>query len=105
MFVAWIFSVFRTAQSISTILSPTTSQSLPIRSKKSASRQRHHARRRGETATAANKVDDDEDACGNAIIKNNSEDDVQSDGGVRVIAEISDEKTRFQDLETNNRLC
>ena len=61
-------------------------------------------KRRGEKilhSINANDVDDDEDACGNAIIKNNSEDDVQGDGGVRVIAEISDEKTRFQDLETN----
>ena len=56
-------------------------------------------------AINADEVDDDEDACGNAIIKNNSKDDVQGDGGVRVIAEISDEKTRFQDLKTNNRLC
>ena len=65
-------------------------------------------KRRGEKilhSINANDVDDDEDACGNAIIKNNSEDDVQGDGGVRVIAEISDEKTIFQDLETNNRLC
>ena len=56
-------------------------------------------------AINANKVDDDEDASGNAIIKNNSKYDVQGDGGVRVIAEISDEKTRFQDLKTNNILC
>ena len=63
-------------------------------------------KRRGEKILhSINANDVDEDACGNAIIKNNSEDDVQGDGGVRVIAEISDEKTIFQDLETNNRLC
>ena len=36
-------------------------------------------KRRGEKilhSINANDVDDDEDACGNAIIKNNSEDDV-----------------------------
>ena len=49
----------------------------------------------------ASKVDDDEDTCENAIIKNNSKDDVQSDDGIKAIAEISDEKTNFQNSETN----
>ena len=35
----------------------------------------------------ANKVDDDEDACGNAIMKNNSKDDVQGDDGIKAIGE------------------
>ena len=48
-----------------------------------------------------NKIDDDEDTCENALIKNNSEDDVQSDDGIKAIAEISDEKTNFQNLEPN----
>ena len=49
----------------------------------------------------ANKVDNDEDTCGNAIIKNYQKDDVQSDDGIKAIAEISDEKTNFQNLEPN----
>ena len=49
----------------------------------------------------ANKVVEDEDTCGNAIIKNNQKDDVQSDDGIKAIAEISDEKTNFQNLEPN----
>ena len=48
-----------------------------------------------------NKIDDDEDTCENALIKNNSEDDVQSDDGIKAIAEPSDEETNFQNSETN----
>ena len=52
-------------------------------------------------AINAKKVDDDEDACGNAIMKNNSKDDVQGDDGIKAIAEKSDEKTKFPDLTTD----
>ena len=44
----------------------------------------------------ANKLDDAEDRCRNTIIKNILKDDVQDDDGIKAIAEISDEKTNFQ---------